>query len=83
MSGKNSREDLPKQRASVILRVLNGEIGATAASKLLGISRKSYYKWQKRALRALLGALDDSSAGRPSNGEGSGKGCHAQARGIS
>ena len=31
----------------------------------MGISRQAFYKWEKRALRALLSALQDQPAGRP------------------
>ena len=37
---------------------------ATEAASELGISRKSYYKWEKRGLEALLGAVSDRSPGR-------------------
>ncbi len=38
---------------------------ATQAAKLLGVSRKTYYKWEQRALAALLDGLQDQPAGRP------------------
>ena len=41
------------RKAEVILRVQSGLISATEAAKELGMSRKSYYKWERRALEAL------------------------------
>src|SRR5262245_13438106 len=54
-----------QQRASLILQVRSGQITAQEAAQQLGISRQAYYKWEKRALKALLGALEDQPAGRP------------------
>lgn len=39
---------------------------ATDAAKELGISRNTYYDWEKRALKGLMTALEDSAPGRPS-----------------
>lgn len=52
-------------RASLILQVRSGQITAVAAAQQLGISRQAFYKWEKRALKALLNALEDQPAGRP------------------
>src|SRR5512137_161587 len=52
-------------RASLILQVRSGQITAQQAAQQLGISRQAFYKWEKRALRALLQALEDQPAGRP------------------
>ena len=38
---------------------------ATEAAKELGISRKTYYKWEQRGLAALMDGLEDQTAGRP------------------
>ena len=35
------------------------------AARQLGISRQAYYKWERRALRALLHSLEDQPRGRP------------------
>ena len=32
---------------------------------MLGISRKSYYQWEKRALRGMLQQLEEQAPGRP------------------
>lgn len=38
---------------------------ATEAAHLLGISRKTYYKWEQRGLAALLEGLQEQTGGRP------------------
>ena len=52
-------------RASLILQVRAGQLTAQQAAQQLGISRQAFYKWEKRALKALLHALQDQPAGRP------------------
>ena len=54
-----------EQRASLILQVRAGTITAQEAARQLGISRQAYYKWESRALRALLQSLEDLPKGRP------------------
>src|SRR5215472_5622447 len=54
-----------EKRASLILQVRAGQITAQEAAQQLGISRQAYYKWEKRALKALLNALQDQPPGRP------------------
>jgi transposase len=54
-----------QQRASLILQVRAGQITAQEAARQLGISRQSYYKWERRALKALLLSLEDQPTGRP------------------
>src|SRR5215471_3620934 len=53
------------QRAGLIMQVRSGQITAQEAAQQLGISRQAYYKWEKRALKALLNALQDQPPGRP------------------
>lgn len=38
---------------------------ATQGAAALSISRKTYYKWEDRALGAMLGGLEDRDCGRP------------------
>ena len=52
-------------RASLILQVRTGQITAQEAARQLGISRQAFYKWERRAVKALLQALQDQPAGRP------------------
>src|SRR5438034_9861952 len=54
-----------QKRASLILQVRAGQITAQEAAQQLGISRQAYYKWEKRALAALLQSLEDQPKGRP------------------
>ena len=54
-----------QQRAALILQVRSGQLSAEAAAQQLGISRQRYYQWEKRALKALLSALEDQPKGRP------------------
>ena len=52
-------------RAALILKVRSGQLTATAAAQELGISRQAYYQWERRALKAMLGALEEQPRGRP------------------
>jgi transposase len=54
-----------RHRAELILKVRSGQLTATAAARMLGISRQQYYQWEQRALQALLQALEDQPKGRP------------------
>ena len=54
-----------QRRASLILQVRAGQITAQQAAQQLGISRQAFYKWERRALKALLNALQDQPPGRP------------------
>lgn len=53
------------RRAEVIVQVRAGLLTATAGAARLGISRKSYYQWEARALRALLASQECGPTGRP------------------
>ena len=52
-------------RATLILQVRAGQLTAEQAAQQLGISRQRYYTWEKRALQALLRAVEDQPKGRP------------------
>ena len=58
-------EMLARRRAALIVQVQCGQITATEAAAQLGVSRKTYYEWEKRALNALVAALQDRTGGRP------------------
>lgn len=62
----NEQED-PKvlARQRVILEVLAGRLNVTQAALELGVSRKTFYEWQDRALLAMRAALRDRPGGRP------------------
>jgi len=55
-----------RRRAEVIMKVRCGLMSASQAAEQLGVSRKTYYKWEERGLSALLSSLEDQSGGRPS-----------------
>jgi len=61
----NRPEASARQRALLILQVQTGQITATAAAQQLGLSRKSYYQWEKRALEALIQSQEPQAPGRP------------------
>lgn len=52
-------------RAELIVEVRSGRITAKEAAKRLGVSRKTYYKWEKRALKGMVEALGELASGRP------------------
>lgn len=62
MTGQESKAKL---FAETILKVRNGELSAKKAATALGMSRKTYYKWEKRGLRGMLDALAEKPSGRP------------------
>jgi len=47
------------------MKVRCGLMTATQAAQLLGVSRKTYYKWEQRGLAALLEGVEDQHSGRP------------------
>jgi transposase len=55
-----------RQRATLILQVQAGQITASEAARQLGMSRKTYYQWERRALEGLMQGLKPGSPGRPS-----------------
>jgi transposase-like protein len=58
------RQALARQRAQLIMQVRSGVVTAEAAARQLGVSRKTYYKWERRALAAMVEALEDRGPGR-------------------
>lgn len=59
------KEDLARKRALIIMQVRSGQITAAEGAQRLGISRKTYYQWEKRALTGMMKALENQAAGRP------------------
>ena len=59
------QQALARQRAQLIMRVRSGVLSAQEAARQLGISRKTYYKWERRALAAMVEALGNREQGRP------------------
>ena len=56
---------LARERALVILQVRSGALTAKEGAKLLGVSRKTYYQWEEKSLKAMALALENHPAGRP------------------
>jgi len=63
LAEKNGK--LARQRALVILQVRSGLLTAKEGAKRLGVSRKTYYEWEERSLKAMALALENRPAGRP------------------
>ena len=59
------QQALARQRAQLIMQVRSGVLSAQQAARQLGVSRKTYYKWERRALAAMVEALGDREQGRP------------------
>lgn len=49
----------------MILDVRSGKLTVTEAAKKLGVSRRTYYKRETRALAGMMEGLKDKPAGRP------------------
>lgn len=62
---KQSQKIKARQRAEIIMKVRSGLMTATEGAAALGISRKTYYKWENRALGAMLDGLENRDTGRP------------------
>ena len=65
MKNRAPSQQTARQRAEVIMKVRCGLLTASQAARQLGVSRKTYYKWEERGLSALLGSLEDQPVGRP------------------
>jgi transposase len=59
------QQALARRRAQLIMQVENGLLSAQEAARQLRISRKTYYKWERRALAAMVEALGNREHGRP------------------
>ena len=59
------QQALARQRAQLIMQVRSGVLTAQEAARQLGISRKTYYQWERRALAAMVEALGHRPPGRP------------------
>ncbi len=62
---REKEQKLARQRALVILRVRSGALTAKDGAQLLGISRKTYYEWEEKSLKAMALALENHPPGRP------------------
>jgi transposase len=59
------QQALARQRAQLIMQVRSGLLSAQEAARQLQVSRKTYYKWEHRALAAMIEALGQRGQGRP------------------
>jgi transposase len=66
MAAMGEDRQTARRRAEMIMKVRCGLMSASQAAEQLGVSRKTYYKWEERGLSALLSSLEDQSGGRPS-----------------
>ena len=55
----------PETMMPVILQRLAGNLTAVQAAQQLGVSRKTYYQWELRALKGMQAALSPGRTGRP------------------
>jgi len=62
---RDKERKLARERALVILKVRSGALTAKEGAKLLGVSRKTYYEWEEKSLKAMALALENRPAGRP------------------
>jgi transposase len=65
MTSGEKKQEQARQRASVIMRVRGGRITASEGSEELGVSCKTYYEWERRALEGMMNGLESQSSGRP------------------
>jgi hypothetical protein len=54
-----------RRRAEVLFAVRSWKMTAEEGARLLGVSRKTYYEWENRALAAMTSAMEDKAPGRP------------------
>ena len=64
-SKREKEQKLARQRALVILQVRSGVLTAKEGAQRLEVSRKTYYEWEERALKAMALALENRRLGRP------------------
>ncbi len=62
---KEKGQKLARERAMVILQVHSGALTAKQGAKVLGVSRKTYYEWEEKSLKAIALALENRPPGRP------------------
>ena len=65
LKSRPQQQALARQRAQLIMQVRSGVLSAQEAARQVGVSRKTYYKWERRALAAMVEALGDREQGRP------------------
>ncbi len=58
-------EEVARRRAELIFQVRTKQISAKEAAHQLGIARQKYHVWERKALEAMLAALENKEPGRP------------------
>jgi transposase len=61
----SKEKERARQRAAAVFAVRSGQITAEEGARRLGVSRKTYYEWESRALQAMMEAVEDKAPGRP------------------
>lgn len=64
MSDSKDKEQA-RRRAAVVFAVRSGQMTVQEGAHRLGVSRKTYYEWESRALQAMTEAMEDRAPGRP------------------
>jgi len=67
MPKRPSTQQTARLRAELIMKVRCGLLTARQAADRMGVSRKTFYKWEQRGLNALLGSVTDQHPGRRPN----------------
>jgi transposase len=62
---RGEEQELARRRALVILKVRSRVLTAKQGAQVLGVSRKTYYEWEGKSLKAMALALENQPAGRP------------------
>jgi len=62
---RKEKELSARKRAEIIFSVRGGLCSASDGAAELGVSRKTFYQWENKALAAMAGALEEKDAGRP------------------
>lgn len=68
MSDKRKQRERARRRVAIMVAVRSGQLSVEDAARELGISRKTYYEWEERALGAMTEAMTNRPPGRPRKG---------------
>jgi transposase len=61
----STRQADARRKAEMIMKVRCGLMSASQAAEALGVSRKTYYQWERRGLAGLLEGVSEKTPGRP------------------
>jgi len=62
---RKTKESEAHRRVEYILKVRSGLCTVIEAASELGVSRKSYYQWEAKAIDSMVEALVEKEPGRP------------------